>query len=357
MKNFVFAAFVVFFLGTFQIFAESGTEQSLHLAEIYTAKLANSSPRIVAPYVDSIYKEFGILIPTELMTEYSGIDGPNSPLTEDEIEIVRETLRMVPNAGEIIQLIIPVRTSDPEAIPGGSFLDYQWPFFLNPGDYEGFPKDYFLSDMRAVILMLPVGVAVSDSLPEIKPDSNLLTPELMWTYQEFPLKQEMEIPWTTYGERLQQALIHEIGHGLLAWAALDQSGSVRTYWERQGFTLVGWNTRDTSNPLLVSFANVNGWRLFYFSDYIESLMLNLPEESQTSDFMIWDRDPNVWAYVPDRVIRLNPYASYGPIQEAFPEFWMASILYPEFLTEGELDFFSEVKESLENGSFPNINAD
>jgi len=50
------------------------------------------------------------------------------------------------------------------------------------------------------------------------------------------------------------------------------------------------------------------------------------------------RDPDVWGDLANRKIRITPFASYGPIQEAFCEYWMTSILYPELLTQKKENF-------------------
>src|SRR3989344_4029677 len=68
----------------------------------------------------------------------------------------------------------------------------------------------------------------------------------------------------------------------------------------------------------------------------------------------WIRDTEVWGEGPyeqipwlaTKKIRLTQYASVAMIHETFAEFYMASVLYPEYLTKEEGAYFGRLHEGL-----------
>lgn len=280
----------------------------------------------------------------------------NSLLNFEEAKIVAEAISSIPAVGFLTQLIIPFRRSEEGVIPGGSYLGYQWPAFLQLKNYSEFPRNRFISDKAAIKLILPEGAKMTDALPVAGEEySNaVLTPLLQMSLNSAGVKANTrtEIPWTTMGERLKQALVHETGHGLISQVTIVASRDMEDYWKRQSFTLYNMTTTDIDNPLFKGFAEVNGWELIPFVELMrqyepkkaDSFADEHPERARK---LFWERDLKIWGNLQDRKIRLTPYASYGPIQEAFCEYWMASILYPELLTEEERKFFETIQQGLQ----------
>jgi len=315
--------------------------------------------RSVDDILSAIDEDFGIYIPNRVSTEYSSETMPNALLSLEEAKILSEAISLIPGVDYLSQIIIPFKQSGEGAIPGGSYLGYQWPAFLHRSDYESFPYDHFVSKETAIELKIPDNVDMQDPLPKVGEEySNVvLTPLLQITMNSAGIEANtsIEIPWTTHGERLRQAVVHETGHALLDKVLLaDFDGMVDMveYWERNAFTLYNLNTTDIENPLLVAFAKVNGWNLVSYADFVrqydpeaaDRVTKQLLESGR--EMNVWDRDHAIWGEIADRKVRITPYASYGPIQEAFCEYWMASILYPELLTPEEKEFFQRIHEGL-----------
>ena len=54
-------------------------------------------------------------------------------------------------------------------------------------------------------------------------------------------------------------------------------------------------------------------------EYSEEFKKTNPENA---GWLVWDRDPDIWGDMKNRKIRLDTYASYGTIKEAFATFFM-----------------------------------
>jgi hypothetical protein len=280
----------------------------------------------------------------------------NSLLNFEEAKIVAETISSIPAVGFLTQLIIPFRRSEEGVIPGGSYLGYQWPAYLQLKNYDEFPRDRFISNKAAIKLILPEGAKMTDALPVVREEySNAVLPPLLQKSLDsagVKANTRMETPWTTMGERLKQALVHETGHGLINQVTIAASRDMEDYWKRQSVTLYNMTTIDIDNPLFKGFAEVNGWKLIPFVELMRQYMPKkadsfADEHPERARKLFWERDLKIWGNLQDRKVRLTPYASYGPIQEAFCEYWMASILYPKLLTEEEGKFFETTQQGLQ----------
>lgn len=305
-------------------------------------------------------EKFGVEIPIQTLPIYSTEDTgtgeirPNVVPTNEESQVLFETLAKIPGAGYLAQLVIPFRNYQEGAVAGGGYLGYQWPVFFHRDRYGEFPYDRLVDVRSAIELQLP-NVDLSSPLPQKTENSSLLPVFSQISNQQAGVKIDLkeEVPWTNHGERLKQAVVHEFGHGLEDQVSLAASSSVKDYWDRQTFTLFNKNTWDINHPLFVSFAKLTGWKLVPFIDFVrqydpEHARKYLEPRPDVGGQPIWDRDFDVWGDLGHRRNRLTIYASYGPIQEAFTEFWMASILYPELLTGDEKRYFAKIHEGLKS---------
>lgn len=272
----------------------------------------------------------------------------NTTLSHEEAVTIGTTLGLIPGAGSLAQLIIPYRNHEKKAIPGGSYMGYYWSRRVESS--LQLPKD---TDKAAIRLDLPADIGLDDLLPEIS-EGDVLLPfmsQLGLFESGVTVKIAHEVPWTTHGNRLRQSIIHEFGHGLWDQVALANSKTYKDYYNTGWHTPYNFNTWDVNHPILVTFAEVNGWKLVPYPQFVEQYSPEYAEElrHEQSDFTkakIWDRDPNVWGPLEDRRIRLTPYASYGPPQETFSEFFMTSILYPKFLSDKERRYFNRIHDGL-----------
>jgi len=304
--------------------------------------------------LNEINQRYGVEIPTTVSHRYSELDLntkemlPNLIPSKEEAEILEKAISKVPGASYLGPLLIPSANTEPDPIPGGSYLGYQWPAFLHPDEFTEFPYDRLVDKRPAISIKIP-DVPVDEPLPEVKDKNNLLPSIAAMTNETITINGEEEIPWTTYGDRLEIATIHEFAHGIEDQLSLATSSSVSEYWNKQAFTIVNKNTWDIDNPVFTTFAKVNGWELIPEYDYVKQYDSEFAEYLKDGGWakgFLWDRDPKVWGDLKDRKLRLTVYASYGPIQEAFAEFWMASILYPELLTEDEKAYFGKLHNGL-----------
>lgn len=304
-----------------------------------------------------IEEQYGIEIPTqvsEVYTDYSQGEIPNALLALEEARLFEETISLIPGAGYLVQLIIPSRYAGQEIVAGGSYLGYQWPAFLHPRESSSFLHDtLYVSESAAIRLIIPENVSMEDPLPTVGEEYSVLPPliQISMTSAGIEANTQTEIPWTTHGERLKQTIVHETGHALIDRVRIANSENIEEYRRRSGFYLYNKNTVDIDNPLFKAFAEVNGWRLIpfhelarqYDSTLADRLLAEHPESAET---LVWERDFDIWGNLSNRKIRLTPYASYGPIQESFCEYWMVSILYPDILTAEEREFFKKIHEGL-----------
>ena len=274
--------------------------------------------------------------------------------TLEEAQIMAEAFNKLPRFGKAAPYILPVRTDDPNALIGGDFETRNWPAIRLPSKFPDFPRDRFLSDRNAIGLTLP-SRAMSEKLPEIPALADVLPLLEQQSLVDIGVnvKQIMEVPWTTYGERLKQTCVHEMGHvlaDLASWAIAKgntEEKKAGEYWSRQGFYIYMMNTIDVENPYYAGFAEVNGWFKEPFYDFIKRF--NPTDAKSLLDRggpdlkkFVWSRDTKVWGDEFNRKIRLTPYASYASIHEASQEFLVGAVLYPKLLTYAERVYFAKV---------------
>lgn len=335
----------------------------------------SAEPTDAAAVLERIKKEKGVVVPTEVSSTYSEVlyrinenkereiigENPNAVLTKNEAEVVEDILSQIPAGGYLIQLIIPQRLDEElfAPIPVASLLGYNWPVFINRPNYGDFPRDRLVTDDVAIKLLLPENVDMYEDLPSID--------QLIERYPYFTdsYRKEAEIPWTTHAEKLKQSVAHESGHSLINKVRLAMAdGDIERYFELQGISLFNEVSVDVDNPIFVEFAKVNGWIKVPFGEYVFEYMkkfypdkINQLDSAQleAGDKMVWARDPKIWNNLLDRDFYLTYHATYGPIQEAFSDYWMISILYPDLLTKEEQDFFFKIHEGLEENPEEYIN--
>ena len=313
-----------------------------------------------------INQRYGVLIPTEVSDEYTettpnGEIIPNILPTIEQAEVINRAIGKLPSPGYFVQLIIPTANPGEGAVAGGSYLGRDWTLFLDP-DGNGLPEDGFANEESAIQLAIPLSEN-SDILPE-KGENNSVLPFIVQVSVEnsgVELNLEEEVPWTTHGERLEQAVIHEFFHAVEDKFSLANSSSFEKYREKQCFTLFGNHTCDINNPLFVTFAKAAGWKLTssyeimkqYDPEFAEKYLKEHPHSARNT--MFWERDPEIWGDLAERRNHLTIYNSYGPIQESMAETWMAFYLYPELLTPAERQYFQNLDRGLRAGPESFIN--
>lgn len=362
--------------------------------EVPFPDFTSNEPKTAEGYIDRISNDFGIEVPKNAdfqykvdtrLGNYVNIleDGLNTKLNLDEAKILHETLGRVPAAGHLVQLIIPYRFAGAKVFAGGTYEGYFWPVGKGERMDESLPDiienekpqtPYFASNKAAFELKLPNGVRMADPLPTKNPDDVPLGILSAASAGIAQLNLNEELPWITHGERLKQAVVHELGHGLIDQVALARdiefraecqdpqsieirrqctlqaSEDVKQYYQSKGISLIMGAPVDSNHPLLSTFAEINGWELLsayqFANRYTDNTNLLEKYRAKDDEISFWDRDPTVWGDLKNREPRLTTYASYEPIQEAFCEFWMASILYPEFLTDSERRYFAKIHNDL-----------
>lgn len=285
--------------------------------------------------LDEIKSKYGIYIPslTGEFTQYENGVEQSTQITQDEAETIKNSLKIIPSAGKFIQLIIPFRNESAGAIAGGSYLGPNWDFFLDPSKYENYPRDKYLSNISAVSLALP-DKKLDELMPPVDKDSNFLPllSEASMNQAGIQAKNIVYYPWTNHGERLRQVVVHEIGgHGVTELAGrIKVNYNPETECYSSAMSLFGGIPLDTNNPIVSSFAKVNGWMLTPYSEFMAQwgdFGRQQSEKLKSTDpkfaaWTVWDRDPKYWGSLEDRTIRLDPYASYGTIKETFATFFM-----------------------------------
>jgi len=293
-----------------------------------------------------------------------GTEEKSTQIIQNEAGIIRDTLKKIPSAGTFAQLVIPFRNNAPDTIGGGSMMGHNWEYFLDPSKYQNYPQDRYLSPLNAVSLTLS-NKKPDEILPPVNEASNFLPILTEASMNQIGLKpaNRVDYPWTTYGERLKQVVIHEIGgHGVTEYAQeIKVNHNAKADYDASGMSLFGGIPLDTNNPIISSFAKVNGWMLIPYSEYISQWGDYGKQESETfkktdperAAWLVWDRDPQVWGNLQNRTIRLDPYASYGTIKETFATFFMfwsmseSDKRYDKsLLNSNEIKYFDRMSSSL-----------
>lgn len=354
-------------------------------------EISSGKPQSLEAILAATKKEYGIEVPIEPdekyrvdlnLANYEGVlnNGLNTQLTLDEAKVLSQSLDKIPAAGEIYQLIIPYRFALyypdhqgklRERFAGGTNLGYFWPIGRGQRLNDSLPKiiaqehpksPFFATDKAAFELKLPDQPNLDDPLPAKKSGDVPLGSFTNIATSNVRLNLKEEVPWTTHRERLKQAIIHEFGHGLLNQVALSASCDqvhcdTREYYQGLSISLINGETVDWDHPIIKTFAQVNGWQLVTFTELLGRFGIDAnsdifkeaqAKEKQGKVHMYWARNPDVWGDLAHRKPRLTTYASYGPIQEAFAEFWMASIAHPQYLNKNEKDYFAKIHNGLKD---------
>jgi hypothetical protein len=311
-----------------------------------------------------IQTRYGVTIPDKVDPLYSkenpdGTTAPNLVPNPEQAGAIEEALSEIPHPGDLAPLILLYKDND-LPVANGSYLGYIWPSSLHQSGYPNFTYDKMLDNRPAIELDLP-DIDLDATLPKKTKDMGLV-PELAQPGpgQSENINMTETVPWTTQKERLKQVIVHEYGHAIQDQVSLEQSklkyptdsaAALKDYWSKQTLTIVQGNTWDTTNPMYLEFAKVDGWKLVPYSDFIRQfdpafadyITTRFPQDAAN---LIWDRDPAVWGDLQHRKNQLTVYASYGPIQETWAEFWMASVLYPELLTDEQRTFFQNIQNGI-----------
>jgi hypothetical protein len=326
--------------------------------------------------LEEIKSKYGIYIPALAgeFTQYQVCQGTDNKLEQcgkeastqislDEAETMKNAFKHIPFAGKLAQLIIPFRNTSADAIGGGNYLGPNWDFFLDISKYQTFPHDRYLSSLSAVKLILS-NKGLNEPLPPVTQSSNFLPlfSQISLDATGISPKNTVLYPWTNYGERLTQVIIHEVGgHGVT-----ELAGSIKVHhnpeadYASSAMSLLGGIPLDTNNPIISSFAKVNGWRLIPYRESMAqwgNIGRQLAEElSRTNPKMaewpVWDRDPKYWGSLKDRTVRVDTYASYGTIKETFATYFMVYALsktdnrYKSLLSETETRYFEKMFKGL-----------
>lgn len=337
-----------------------------------TPETDNKEQQVPTPEypIDHIKKKYGIEVPKEgEITDYqiclnsSGEythcgEEKSTQLTSEEANTVLDALNTIPNPGNYAQLIIPFRKNQEGVIGGGDVLGKNWEYFMDSLKYpEGYPKDSHTSDKFAIAIYLS-NKNLNESLPPAESITNvlpLLTAASLNT-SDVKVINKIDYPWTTYGERLKQVVVHEVGgHGINEYAGrIKVNNNPQAEYEASGMSIFGGIPLDTFNPITASFAKINGWIQIPNANFMEQwgeegkIFANEVRNNnpKLADWPVWDRDPKIWGTMEDRKIRLDSYASYGTIKETFATFFTFYSLsridkkYDQsLLTKTELEYF------------------
>jgi hypothetical protein len=313
---------------------------------------------IYIPRSEGEYVQYGSYQTEGGKTErYGGV--PNTQVNLEEAKIIEESLAIVPSAGKLVQLIIPFRDSAPGVFPGGYFWGRDWDYQFDRSKYPEYPTDRYISELSAIQLIL-TDKNMDEPLPVITPDSNCLPAFSLFAMSMAGIKpvNAVNFPWTTHGERLRQTVIHEVGHGISVLANRMKVNFDPLIESRASYmSLFGGANMDTYNPIYSSFAQINGWKMIPYAEFVsqwgeygkaqaEYLEANIPHDAH---WPIWDRDPAVWGPLENRRVRLDTYSSYGSISETFASFFMFYLLGKHdsrydlsLLTKQERSYFREM---------------
>jgi len=271
-------------------------------------------------------------------------------LTTDEANIIEESLSRIPYAGKLAPLLLPYRyksESDDSGITG-IYWGRRW-----SSSIKKFNSDH-LDEDAATALFLP---------ENFSPDREV-EPSLVFTGIAGDRGRSTafdEIPLGTYRDAFNRTVLHEYGHAL-ADAVFYLARPLEAYKNESSNSMyVPYFNVLANHPIYQSFAKVNGWKLIPIDetglgpdsdDYKQAIEKG--GEYPWGSPGAWIRDTEVWGEGPyeqipwlaTKKIRLTQYASVAMIHETFAEFYMASVLYPEYLTKEEGAYFGRLHEGL-----------
>jgi hypothetical protein len=343
--------------------AGAGTETPFPTTAIETpAGVTSRGPelRTTEQILQEIKTKYGVTIPDHVDPLYSreNTDGsvtPNLVPNPEQASAIEEAIARIPRADYLAPIMLLYKGTD-ISVTTGDYLGYLWPLFLHRSQYPSFQYDRLLGGEAAVEVDIP-DVNLNTALPKKTAEMGLLP-----RAPDNPNTTET-VPWTTQKERLEQVITHEYGHAIQDQASLrasilreptDPAAAIKDYWSKQSYAPYNQNTWDTTNPVYEGFAKVDGWKLIPYPDFVRQFDPEAADQiptkyPQDANLLIWDRDPAVWGDLEHRINQLTIYASYGPIQEAWAEFWMTYIRYPQLLTQQQRAFFQNIQQGLRNG--------
>jgi hypothetical protein len=329
-----------------------------------TIREIKSKYGIEIPSKEGEYVQYQVCLDANKDLVRCGTEDNSTQITNEEAGIIEKSLSKIPAVGKLAQLIIPFRKDGTGVVGGGSYMGQNWEYFLDPAKYQNYPMDRYLSDKSAVELFLPKNTP-DETLPPVTRDSNFLPilVEASMNSAGIKAKNRVDYPWTTYGERLKQVTIHEIGgHGVKEFATgIKVNHNPKAENDASAMSMYGGIPLDTNNPIYSSFAKVNGWVQIPYGEFLtqwgkdgqnmsENLKINDPKRAE---WKVWDRDPNIWGNIKERNVRLDTYASYGTINETFATFFMFYTLSKtdknydrSLLTEAEIKYFDRMFNGL-----------
>ncbi len=169
------------------------------------------------------------------------------------------------------------------------------------------------------------------------------------THYLFAISCTLKDIFNSKGEEVERTIIHEEGHAFDN-EVLRQALPPKVY-EVEKYDMIGNTNVGVHNPIYQTFARVNGWKLVpleevgVFKGYSPKEIDYIKKTNQwpTSSPGAWVRDEAYW---PKGKVRLTVYATHRPIQETFAEYFMASRMYPEYLTPDEQRYFLRIHKGL-----------
>lgn len=297
-----------------------------------------------------IHTSSGVLIPTSANSEFSDngyslqelASARPAELSYGELSAINRGLDLVPGAKYLSKVLVPYRSPEASA---GRRIDW------TSGQYIGRSRDPKLyKEVPQVRLDLPNGFGINDK-------GGIVPVYAGKTMYERPSSDD-ELPQPTIGEGITRVVIHEYGHAFDD-AVFFEARSKEDYMREAGNDSDVFANLSAFNPLYQSFARVNGWKLAPLEE-LDVYPRDVLEKSRREKLWpfgspgAWIRDTEVWGegvtydlpwFIPPRV-RLTVYATINHIDETFAEFFMASFLYPEFLTRDERAYFDKIKIGL-----------
>lgn len=308
-----------------------------------------------------IYRRYKIKIPLPSETEYAidnlrhtvkgNIENTGMQLESksiatlalEEARLFREGIEKVPGASSLLQVILPYRFFAPDEetkmfeVPQAAYQGREW-----RGD-----KLYCFESESFSTAKLDKKAGISFFLPlDFSPNKPLINPDVyQYTFPMVPDPVESdELPLKTQKDAFFKVLTHEFGHAFEDQVKIRASSTIEEYCKRRPLTLCGFNSIDKENPIFKTFAKISGWQLVPLSEISAMCGLDISGIEREEETFGWIRDPAVWGERPE--MRISNRATHGPIDEVFAEFFMVSILYPEFLNDKERRYFGKIHKGL-----------
>jgi len=259
-------------------------------------------------------------------------------LTTEEENIIKSAIRTVPYAQAINDMIITYRNG--RDADGNSFE--MKGFHLSEGWYQELHwGEQVQAPFQARAIMLVTDSSIDYSQP--------LSPT------------RQAIGQNTIGDALEGAVIHEYGHALIDEVKRSETPNCDDLPDdglpKIHFPLGSPASRDINHPLIKTFATVTNWS-YGTNDIAVSQGSPGSYMASADEKCVWI---NPWIEVNTkdkskqlvviRQLRVSEYGTVNLIEEAFAEFFRASIQARELLTDPERRYF----DILHNGMTKNPN--